>query len=106
MAEKKKAVVINTRSFSDIKVDAPCKKKLFEIYKNDSFIVVLDKTGAVVLYERKGRTSFKNLRDFISLFGSDFFKGKITNTGLGKGLMRYYESLTNVRVRDIYKYKI
>ena len=98
--------IINTRSFSSIKVKARCKKKLFEVFKDYSFIVVLDETGVVILYERKGKTTFKNLREFISLFGSRFFKGRITDSELGMGLIKYYEYRTNIKVRDIYKYKI
>jgi len=89
-----KESVINSKSFLGIKVKTPCKKKIFDEYVNDSFIFVLNKNGKVVVYEKGGKNTFNNLREYVTLFGSKFFKNPISNTDLGKQLKDYYEKNT------------
>ena len=102
-----KKIVINSKTFdSKIKVKSKCKKKIFEIYPKDSFIVVLDDTGKVIIYEnsRIQKNTFNNLREVIELFGSEFFKYPLSNTTIGENIINYYESKTGLKIREIYKY--
>ena len=98
--------VINTSNFKKIKVKKPCRKKIFDMYPEQSFIVVLDDNGKVIIYDEHQKNTFNNLRDVISLFGSDFFKKPISDTDIGKALIDYYEKSTGLKVREIYKCKL
>lgn len=100
-----KKIIINSKTFKkNIKVKGKCRKKIFEEYPNDSFIIVLDNNGKVVVYERTTKNIYSNLKEFISLFGSKFFKNKITDENIGMELKEYYEKKTGQTVRNIYKY--
>jgi len=101
-----KESVINSRSFSEIKVKIPCKKKLYEEYPDQSFIVVLNSSGKVIIYEKGYKNTFNNLREVVSLFGSKFFNHSIVGTEFGDNLKKYYEDKTGLEVRDIYKIKL
>lgn len=98
--------IINTKSFKNIKVKAPCHDKIFNVYPNMSFIIVLDKGGSVVLYENGSKNTFKNLREFISLFGSKFFRHSIKETNIGMEIIKQFEESTGSSVRDIYMYDL
>lgn len=98
--------VINTKSFMGIKVKAPCKKKLFEEFPNDAFIIVFDDTGKVIIYDEKHKNTFNNLREVVELFGSKFFKYSILGSEFGDKLKEFYETKTGMKIRNIYKYDI
>jgi hypothetical protein len=107
--KEKKKVVLNSKSFQTVKVKGPCKKGIFEMFPDSAFIVVLDDTGKVIVYEKNVKNTFKNLREVISLFGSKFFKYSILEgdhaTEYGPLLKDFYEKSTGLKVRNIYKYK-
>jgi phage regulator Rha-like protein len=101
-----KESVINTSTFTKIKVKTLCKKKIFDKYKDLSIIIVLDNNGKVVVYEDKHKNTFTNLREVVGLFGSEFFKNSLLETDEGKEIKEFYENRTGLKVRDIYKDKL
>lgn len=101
-----KESVIGTLSFKKIIIKNKCKKKIFDLYPNDSFIIVLNETGKVIVYDKKFKNAFNNLNEVISLFGSHFFYHPISKTELGSNLIEYYEKNTNCKIREIYKFKL
>jgi len=101
-----KESVINTASFTKIKVKGLCKKKIFDKYKGLSLIIVLEDDGKVVIYEDKHKNTFTNLREVVSLFGSKFFKHSLLDSEEGMEIQEFYESRTGLKVRDIYGYKL
>jgi hypothetical protein len=98
--------VINSSSFLKIKVKTRCKSFLFDKFPNDAFIVVLNKTGQVIIYEKKHKIAFNNLREVISLFGSKFLHYPLSETGIGNDLFDYYFDKTGLEIREIYKYNL
>jgi len=98
--------VINISNFSKIKLKVPCILKIFEKFPKYSFIVVLDDNGKVIIYERKNKITFNNLREVVSLFGSRFFKYPLSETGIGKPLIDFYEKESGLKIREIYMYDL
>lgn len=100
------SIIMNSNDFNNFEIveDFYCDFNIFDLFPNDSFIIILNNDICYIYTKNRKREKYSDITLIEKKFNKDFKKLSIKNTQIGETIKDQYEILSGLIIKDIIKF--